>query len=82
MDSNGYYHLTLDTMKWQTPHRLSGHVYRDGRPMNVLKFGWGSNHYWIIGDDFGYFITNTGCSAPVLCIGTLTLVGPPLEFLP
>ena len=60
VDGNGYYHLTLDTTKWQTPHRLSGHVYRDGQPKNVLKFGWGSNHYWIIGDDFGYFIANTG----------------------
>ena len=48
MDSNGYYHLTLDTTKWQTPHRLSGYVYRDGKPMNVLKFGLGSNHYFII----------------------------------
>ena len=28
-DSNGYYHLTLDTTKWQTPHRISGNVYRD-----------------------------------------------------
>ena len=43
----------------KTPHRLSGNVYRDGESVNVLKFGWGSNHYWIIGDDFGYFIANT-----------------------
>ena len=50
MDANGYYRLTLDTTKWQTPHRLSGHVYRDGESVNVLKFGWGSSHYWIIGD--------------------------------
>jgi len=28
------------------------------------------------------FFTTTGWSAPVLRIGTLTLVGPPLEFLP
>src|SRR5512139_3267801 len=28
------------------------------------------------------FNTNTSWSAPVPCIGTLTLVGPPLEFLP
>jgi hypothetical protein len=59
-DSNGYYHLTLDTTKWQTTHRISGHVYRDGESVNVLKFGWGSSHYWIVGDEFGYFVTNTG----------------------
>jgi len=28
------------------------------------------------------FITTTGYSAPVPCLGTLTLMGPPLEFLP
>ena len=60
VDGNGYYHLTLDTTKWQTPHRLSGHVYRDGESVNVLKFGWSSSHYWIVGDEFGYFISNTG----------------------
>ena len=49
-DLNGYYHLTIDTTKWQTIHRISGRVYRDGESVNVLKFGWGSSHYWIIGD--------------------------------
>ena len=53
---NGYYHLLIDTTKWQTLHRISGHVYRDGEPMNVLKFGWGSSHHWLIGDDFGYIV--------------------------
>ncbi|MEG2151564.1 MAG: hypothetical protein RRY36_10140, partial [Bacteroidaceae bacterium] len=28
------------------------------------------------------FITTTSCSAPIPCIGTLILVGFPLEFLP
>jgi len=28
------------------------------------------------------FLPTTGCSAPVLRLGTLILVGPPLEFLP
>ena len=59
-DINGYYHLTIDTTKWQTLHRISGHVYRDGESVNVLKFGWSSSHYWIVGDEFGYFISNTG----------------------
>ena len=27
VDLNGYYHLTLDTTKWQTTHRISGHVF-------------------------------------------------------
>ena len=28
-DSNGFYHLDLDTTKWQTLHRISGNVYRN-----------------------------------------------------
>ena len=59
-DANGYHHLIIDTTRWQTLHRVSGHVYRDGEPMNVLKFGWAGSHYWVIGDDFGYVIANTG----------------------
>ena len=55
-DSNGYYHLLIDNSKWQTLHRLSGHVYRDGDPMNVTKFAWASNLYWIINDTLGYII--------------------------
>ena len=59
-DVNGYHHLTIDTTQWQTLHRISGHVYRDGESVNVLKFGWASSHHWIVGDDFGYVIANTG----------------------
>ena len=60
IDDNGFYHLKIDTTKWQTIHRISGHVYRDDNPVNVIKFVWASSHYWVIGDDFGYFICNTG----------------------
>ena len=60
IDDNGFYHLKIDTTKWQTTHRISGHVYRDDNPVNVIKFVWASSHYWVIGDDFGYFICNTG----------------------
>ena len=42
-DYNGYYHLPLDENKWQTTHRISGHVYRDSDPMNITKFAWSSN---------------------------------------
>ena len=55
-DVNGYHHLTIDTTQWQTLHRISGHVYRDGESVNVLKFGWASSHYWIVGDDYGYIV--------------------------
>ncbi len=59
-DNNGFYHLDLDTMKWQTPHRISGNVIRNGEAVDVIKFGWYSPHHWVIGDDFGYVIANHG----------------------
>ena len=59
-DVNGYYHLDLHPVNWQTTHRISGHVYRGGGPISTIEFGWGSSHYWVIGDDFGYVIANNG----------------------
>ena len=49
-----------DTTKWQTTHRISGNVFRDDNPVNIIKFVWASSHYWVIGDEFGYFVCNTG----------------------
>lgn len=56
IDINGYYHVSIDTTKWQTLHRISGNVYRNGNPVNVIKFGWSSSHYWTLGDTLGYII--------------------------
>ena len=69
VDTNGYYHLTLDTANWQTSHRISGHVYRNGEPMNVTKFAWGSNFYWALGDTFGYVIANNGLTDDLVYVG-------------
>ena len=68
-DINGFYHLTLHPVNWQTEHRISGHVYRDGLPVNVIKFGWGSSHYWVIGNDFGYVIANNGLTDDLVYVG-------------
>ena len=68
-DANGYYHLTLDTTNWQTLHRISGHVYRNGDPMNVTKFAWSSNFYWALGDTFGYVIANNGLTDDLVYVG-------------
>ena len=59
-DGNGYYHMTLDTTNWQTLHRIEGRVLRNNDGVNVIKFAWASNMYWIIGNNFGYAIENTG----------------------
>ena len=58
VDSNGYYHLTLDTTSWQTIHRLSGMVTEanSGAPVDVFKVGWESSLYWELGDTLGYWV--------------------------
>ena len=58
MDENGYYHVSLDTTKWQTTHRISGNVFRDDNPVNIIKFVWASSHHWLIGDDYGYIVSS------------------------
>ena len=56
MDENGYLHMTLNTGTWQTIKTIYGYVYRDGSPVNVLKFGWASSHYWYLNDTIGYIV--------------------------
>jgi len=57
LDDNGYYHLDMSQDSWQTLHRLSGHVYRDGEPLELKKIYWRSSHYWLIGDTLGYVVS-------------------------
>ena len=62
--------------------------------LNGFVLEIGSSHLWLTTSlkpdsttpslhlHYTDFNTTTGCSAPVSRIGTLTLVGPPLAFLP
>ena len=43
VDDNGYYHLTLDSTRNQTIHRISGVVENTTEPTQV---SWESNLYW------------------------------------
>jgi len=56
LDENGYYHLEMDTVSWQTLHRISGTVYTHDGPVDVVRFNWYSSHYWYIGDTLGYIV--------------------------
>jgi len=55
-DNNGYFHLTLDRNRWQTLYRVRGIIYRDDIPVELVRFDWESNLYWIIGDTLGYVV--------------------------
>ena len=56
-DTNGYYHLTLDRNKWQTLHRVSGAIVKDGYGVENFRVEWESDLYWIIGDTLGYIVS-------------------------
>ena len=56
-DDNGFYHLILDRSKWQTIHRIDGKVVdQNDNPVDVVRFEWSSNLYWLLGDTLGYII--------------------------
>ena len=56
IDNNGFYHLDMNDDNWQTLHRLSGQVYRDGEPLEGFKVYWASSHFWYLGDTLGYVV--------------------------
>ena len=58
MDSNGFYHLTIDTTNWQTLHRISGFITDSAttNPVVNCRGEWSSSHYWTLGDTLGYWI--------------------------
>lgn len=58
VDSNGYYHLTLekDANSWQTIHRVDGVVTDESGPVFYQRVTWESNLYWYLGDTLGYVI--------------------------
>ena len=56
-DENGYYHLTIDRTRWQTPHRVSGNVFTsDSIPIEFFWMEWSSDLYWYLGDTLGYVV--------------------------
>jgi len=57
LDENGYYHLVMERDSWQTLHRISGSVYTDEVPAELIRFNWYSSHYWYIGDTLGYIVS-------------------------
>ena len=56
LDENGYYHLEMSRSTWQTLHRISGSVYTNDEPAELIRFDWYSSHYWYIGDTLGYIV--------------------------
>ncbi len=57
IDSNGYYHLTIDRNSWQTLHRVSGNVFdKKGNPVFYYWVEWESDLYWVLGDTLGYIL--------------------------
>ena len=42
---------------WQTLHRISGSIYTEDSPAELIRFNWYSTHYWYIGDTLGYVVS-------------------------
>ena len=78
IDQNGYYHLTIDTTKNQTLHRISGFLkVNDTIPYPSEKIQWESNLYWYILK--GDIVANIQKTYVNYFTGNLTIVSlPPL----
>jgi hypothetical protein len=59
VDDNGLFHMKVNRNRTQTIHRVSGYIYENGEPLDVVKFRWTSSHHWILGDTLGYIINRT-----------------------
>ena len=76
VDTNGYYHLTLERDKWQTLHRVSGTVSSDGYAVENFWVEWESNLYWYLGDTLGYVINrNFNNNGLYVSVDTSYIVG-------
>jgi len=76
-DENGYYHLSINRSKWQTIHRFSGLVTdMNDNPIDVMKFKWESNLYWVLGDTLGKIIKR-GLTDDMVYVSydTLSIIG-------
>ena len=72
LDNNGFYHLTIDTSKFQNLARITGTFFVDDKPNTTPsavneRIEWSSDHFWILnaGDTVAqlvktYFNTFTG----------------------
>jgi len=55
-DTDGLYHLKVDTTRWQTLYRVRGLVLKDGLPIENVSISWSSNLYWYLGRDDFYIV--------------------------
>ena len=76
VDTNGYYHPTIDRDEWQTLHRVSGTVSSDGYAVENFWVEWESNLYWYLGDTLGYIINrNFNNNGLYVSVDTSYIVG-------
>ena len=76
VDTNGYYHLTIDRGKWQTLHRVSGTVSSEGYAVESFWVEWESNLYWYLGDTLGYIVNrNFNSNGLYVSVDTSYIIG-------
>jgi hypothetical protein len=63
LDNNGFYHLIIDTSKFQNLARITGKFFVDGKPNTTPSsieetIEWNSDHFWILnpGDTVAHIV--------------------------
>lgn len=49
-NADGFYELSVNPNTTQTIHRISGHVFADGQPLEYQRVMWESSHFWTLSD--------------------------------
>ena len=59
-NADGFYELSVNPNVTQTLHRISGHVFADGQPLESQRVMWESSHSWTLSDSLSVIIRR-GC---------------------
>jgi hypothetical protein len=55
-NADGFYELAVNPNTTQTLHRISGHVFADGQPLEYQRVIWESSHSWTLSDSLSVIV--------------------------
>lgn len=56
LNADGFYELAVNPNTTQTIHRISGHVFSNGQPLEYQRVMWESSHSWPLGDTLAVIV--------------------------
>lgn len=77
-NADGFYEMFVSPNVTQTFHRISGHVFADGQPLEYQRVMWESSHSWTLSDTLSVIVRKS-CPYPdgsrIECLWYITSQG-------